>query len=386
MRLAYEQKAGSRTPTSDQSEYFRALSTGETHIERQGSLYMSSNNEGNALPRDILDMIFERCDNKYHLLFVSKEWHAIALHHLYAFPALHAGNIQSFSHTVAASESLGRLVREIHQVEIRLPIRESMITRFLYQVVPGFERPVIPRSPQSPYGFVPVGCLQYCPHLRVLDLRRVTVAFYLPMVSRLVQEFQNLEVLKLSSCTMMTGDGKDLKWPPNLTSLHLAGNISPSFLSTTLFPSSLCDLTLSNCSSIDAETLLSILSRVGGQLERLTVAPPLPLLGSSALDGVLQLCRTRLESLTISRNYISKRFLSRSNIPLSHPLTTLSLTTSVSASHDTISPDDILVASEVLSNLRYVQISSQLHWDLQFPTLIRLGDVMTARGGEVWLD
>lgn len=331
------------------------------------------------LPFELVEMIAARCSRRFPLLFVNSQWFFASLPYVYSRPSLTSKNFAHFVEAITRDRKLGGYVTELDLVGIAQMGKNSMTARLLRRCSPRLERFI---APQSHFGFSPVLALGACQQLRILDLGLVTETVDMPKLLATISTFPYLEAVSFPRSSIRCDDCSNLKWPPNLRTLHLAGGITGDFLSITNFPSSLRDLTLAHCPYITTESLLILLSRIGHQLRTLGVFYPMPLLSATALDTALIMCPF-LVSLRLSVDYTSSRLL---DVP-DHPLRNLSVTSSGMMGHaNKMRPSDLLLATEHLTQLMRLSVSFQLGWNPQSESLNALIEIFNERGGGVWLE
>ncbi|KAK9378110.1 uncharacterized protein V2V93DRAFT_376862 [Kockiozyma suomiensis] len=319
------------------------------------------------------------------LAYVCRAWYHAGICHVYRRPRLYPKNYLDFVTTISSSDVLGKYV---HVLDLRFTIqsgKNSYTSRLLRRCSKTVEEFY---APQTSFGYAPLISVRHCSHLRVLDLSLVSETVDLRELFLAIKNLQQLTVLNFPRSSVFCVDFQDDLWPPNLSTLGLAGGISDEFLLYTQFPHTITELTMAHCPFVKMSAVRSLLKQLGPSLTALRITFPMPALGFNALDTMLTLCPF-LHRLVVSTDYITHRLISSENCAENHPLEVLDLDCSgmLGQSHK-IQADDIALAilEGRLPKLRVVRASLKLGWSKDDEEVSELIEVLSEKeDGGLWI-
>ncbi|KAK7204228.1 hypothetical protein BZA70DRAFT_281851 [Myxozyma melibiosi] len=319
------------------------------------------------------------------LIYVCRSWYHAGIKYVYRRPRLYPKNYLDFVTTISSSDVLGKYV---HVLDLRFTIqsgKNSYTSRLLRRCSKTVEEFY---APQTSFGYAPLISVRHCMNLRVLDLSLVSETVDLRELFQAIKNLQKLTVLNFPRSSVFCVDFDDNLWPPNLSTLGLAGGISDDFLLTTRFPDTITELTMAHCPFVKMDAVKSLLRQLGPTLTALRITFPMPALGFNALDTALSLC-PRLYRFIVSTDYITHRMLSSENCFTDHPLEILELDCSgmLGQSHK-IQADDIALAilEGRLPKLRIVRASIKLGWSKDDEEVSELIEVLSEKeDGGLWI-
>ena len=331
---------------------------------------------------------------------VSRQWHAVTVPLLYAFPRLYGHNFDPFVREICPSKNLSvrdsplaYLVRGLDMSSLVHQATKSVTARLLGRTKGVLEYYV---APQRGFAMNSFPALSKCTKLRSLDLSLVSESPPLLDLFKTVQHLQALTTFKLprSAGFGVHHKQESFHWPPNLQDLSLSGGIDAHFLHGVVsFPKTLRSLTIEHCPSAKGFAVTHLLKTAVRQLKnlrRLKIAH-MPRLSGHALDGVLFLL-PHLEELSMSVDYITPALFDENHLqhikepliapagdsptdsaheedeslPATPSLRTLELTYSGTPADisDKISPLDVMIAIDdgVIPKLRQIRVASSLLW------------------------
>ncbi|KAE8448994.1 hypothetical protein EG329_008582 [Mollisiaceae sp. DMI_Dod_QoI] len=317
---------------------------------------------------------------------VSRAWYSASIALLYERPYLNGSNFAEFVTTVCPSKNahirqsaLSVLVKRLDMGELVHNSSRSLTARLLGRLKGNIEEFV---APQASFAINSFAALSKCTKLRHLDLSLISASISTRLLFQTLKSLTKLETLFFprSANHDPQSDTEPYSWPPQLQALHLAGGISDKFLCTYLsnVSSTLSRLSIQSCPQVHASSLLSMLEKIGPQLDHLTIRHPMPQLFQGALDSLL-LDLPSLTALRISADYISNGLFSAESIPQDHPLRILDLECSPTAGADIgISAGAVYDAIErgQLPNLRSVRVSMRLAWAATEETRLDASDLL----------
>lgn len=332
-----------------------------------------------GVPAEVFRIIMDYSSNHWRFLTVNSKWFEEVIKFVYKRPKLSPRNFGEFVTVISTHRSLGAYVCDLDLTQIIQTGKNSLTARLLTRCSPRLELFI---APQSNFGYSPLLSLRHCKRLRTLDLGMVSEKVDLPKLIAAVEEFQDLEVMRFPRSSIMC-ECDHLDWPPNLRTLGLAGGLTAQFLESTVLPSTVTTLELSNIPTASTSSITTLLARIGPQLKRLVVMYPLQGISANALDSVLLMC-PNLKSLTVSVDYVSDELFAF--VPENHPLETLKLLSSGMIGHsDKIRPLHITASLDSLPFLTRVGASLQLGWNPNNDAIIELASQLEDRNGGLWL-
>lgn len=348
-----------------------------------GSLY---------LPPEVVDHIFSYVSDPFplELLFVCRLWYHIGLKYVYGEPEIEVKNYSKFVETISGSDYLGSLVKVLDLSNIIQSGKNSYTSRLLRRCSKSLKTFV---APQTSFGYAPLLSLKQCKVIENLDLGLVSETVDLRELFGAIKGASQLQRLEFPRSSVFCSD-YDFSWPKNLKHLGLSGGISNEFLNVTRFPSTITYLSLSHCPFITAESLRSLMRKLGEHLITLHVLYPLPALRPNALDSALRLC-PKLINFTVSVDYITRHLFELGNLPtdkfgrpVAHCLRNLTLDSSglLGQGHK-IEADDISLAilEDKIPDLVNVRISNRLGWNPNIEEIKELVEVLEMKDGGVYI-
>ncbi|KAH8601578.1 hypothetical protein B0O99DRAFT_735965 [Bisporella sp. PMI_857] len=343
------------------------------------------------LPPEILTQIFRHVSDLenaqaafYSCSLTSHIWYTICTPYLYARPILTGGNFSLFTDTICPSKNakirhspLAPLVKRLDMGRLVHNSSRSLTARLLGRLKPNIEEFV---APQASFAINSFAALSKCTMLRELDMSLISASISNKQLFQTLAPLQKLETLFFprTSTGLRDKQGKEYIWPPKLKVLHLAGGVDDHFLRHQLVnvPPSLTRLSIQHCSQVYAPVLLETLSKIGPQLQHLTVRHGMSKLQVGVLDTLFILC-PNLVALRVSADYISNEMFRI--IPESHPLRILDLDCSPQAGADVGIDAGVIykvVEDGQLRDLRRVIASPRLAWSASKKTRRDVGDLV----------
>ena len=307
----------------------------------------------------------------------------------YRAPRITGRNYALFVSTISPSSvnikpsPLGSYVKRLDLSGLVHEGKPSHNARLLRRVQKSLEELV---APQSSFGYNCIVALGHCKRLRELDLSLVSQAVNLDDLFRHIGGLPELRTLNFPRCTMLERDAR-FSWPKRLERFSLSGGISLNlFLRDTMVPDSLHALHISHCPFAKTPEVIRLVSALSAQLTSLSITAPMPCLGTSALDNILELCPS-LTHLLVSADYISTHFFERR---MKHPLRQLDLDSSGQPGVGLkVGPNDVFiaVAEGWMPRLRVVRVSRLLKWvERQKEDVDDLAELLEAVAGEAGED
>lgn len=304
---------------------------------------------------------------------MSRAWYAAAIASLYQYPYLSGTNYEEFTRTICPSKNahitpsnLAPLVRTLDMSALVHNSSRSLTARLLGRLKHNVEEFI---APQASFAINSFAALGKCTKLTYLDLSLISASISNKLLFQTLKHLDSLTTLSFPRSSNLDEDKESpipYGWPPKLETLNLAGGINTHFLLThlTAVPKSLKRLSINHCSSVYPSPLINVLSRLGSQLQQLTIRHPMTKLHLGALDEVLTLCPSLL-ALRISADYITIAAFTSLSSYTSHPLQILDLECSPQATADVQIPPAVIyeaVESGTLEGLRSVRVSARLAW------------------------
>lgn len=344
------------------------------------------------LPPEVVDHIFSYVPDPFplELLFVCRLWYHIGLTYIYEEPALEVKNYGKFVETISGSDYLGSLVKVLDLRNIIQSGKNSYTSRLLRRCSKSLRTFV---APQTSFGYAPLLSLKQCKVIENLDLGLVSETVDLRELFGAIKGASHLQRLEFPRSSVFCSD-YDFSWPKSLKHLGLSGGVSNEFLNVARFPSTITYLSLSHCPFITAESLRSLMRKLGEHLITLHVLYPLPALRPNALDSALRLC-PKLINFTVSVDYITRHLFELGNLPtdkfgrpVAHCLRNFTLDSSglLGQGHK-IEADDISLAilEDKIPDLVNVRISNRLGWNPNIEEIKELVEVLEMKNGGVYI-
>ncbi|ORY19764.1 hypothetical protein BCR34DRAFT_471210 [Clohesyomyces aquaticus] len=315
---------------------------------------------------------------------VSRRWYDVAIRRLYDAPYLQGRAYDLFVRTICPSinahirkSELAGLVKVLDLAHIVHQGNKAITARLLGRTKGSLEVFI---APQASFAINCWAALSKCTKLQVLNLSLVSECIAYQALTQTVRQLPELTEIYLPRCSNNYDSGwglsMNIKWPPKLRHLQLAGHVHGKFLSdinrqASSFPPTMTSLSISHCpriSTLDVHTLLRNLSANLTHVE----LRDLPYVKQGRLNGVLEWVPS-LKSLTIAMDYIDVNFgalpapWSTDMWEQSKPLETLTLVTSGTRDIDVqagFTPVDLfeLMDQRFLGRLRYINVAKSTGW------------------------
>lgn len=306
---------------------------------------------------------------------------------VYKDPYLSSHNFFQFVDTLSVSSRkkfYGSLIKILDLSNIVQSGKNSFISRLLRRSATNLQEFI---APQTSFGYAPLVSLRGCHKLKNLDLGLVSETVNLSELFLSMKNCPDLEKLSFPRSSVECKNYEDIHWPDSLKHLRLSGGISKEFLETVSFPETLRALELAHCPFISAESVYTLLGKIGKSLRSLIIHYPMPKLKDDSMDMVLMYC-PNLSFLYVSVDYVSGEMLGDDFFNV-HPLKTLWIDSSGSLGQSfKIHPDDITIAlsEERLPNLRALKITHKLGWNMDSSDVQDLIGVLEYQDGALYLD
>lgn len=328
----------------------------------------------------------ERLDS--NLSLVCKTWYFLLRPFIYHRPQLSPRNFNSFVKTIIENKNkkLGENVVNLDLSPILQSGKNSYISKLLKRCSKTLEQFV---APQTAFGYAPLISLRSCHNLIYLDLGLVSETVKLKELFLAIKNFKNLTHLSFPRSSVDCSGFEEFSWPKNLKYLKLSGGITNEFVQKTIWPNTIDCLELSYCPQLSEYSIYALLSQIGDNLKNLYFHYPLPSLSDNSLDQIFCYCYN-LKILQISIDYCTKWLFSDNylyHLPNSRPLNKLILESSGSLGlGKKLHPDDLTIAigEGRLPNLKIVQISNKINWDIQSDDVDDLVSVLEEQDGSLY--
>ncbi|KAF2192498.1 hypothetical protein K469DRAFT_717041 [Zopfia rhizophila CBS 207.26] len=314
---------------------------------------------------------------------VCKQWYNVGISLLYESPYLAGRSYDLFVQTICPSinahilkSELAGLVKELDLSHIVHQGNKAITARLLGRTKQSLEVFI---APQASFAINCWAALSKCSKLRYLNLSLVSecIAFQsLNQTVRQLPELTHLYLPRSSSSYNSLQISMNIKWPPKLKLLQLAGGVHGKFIwdlnaQPNNFPPTLTHLSISHCPHLEHWDIKSLLKNLSRLLHHLELRN-LPQVKQGKLNGVLDWV-PHLQSLIICTDYIDINFGSMpsgfnpSMWAQSKPLERLTLLTS--GAHDPndqnyFMPVDMweMLEQRYLGRLRWVLVAKSTQW------------------------
>ncbi|KAF2109720.1 hypothetical protein BDV96DRAFT_502378 [Lophiotrema nucula] len=318
---------------------------------------------------------------------ISRQWYDVGIRRLYESPHIAGRGYELFVRTVCPSinlhvrkSELAGLVKVLDLSYIIHHGNKATTARLLGRTKSSLEVFI---APQASFAVNCWASLSKCTHLKVLDLTLISESISYQALNQTCRQLHELTHLYFPRCSSdynAMGLGNEIRWPPRLEHLGLAGNVHGKFLWDMLeaphgFPPSLSSLCISHAPSVDSSSLRPLLNNLASMLKHVELRD-LRSVRQGKLNNILHWL-PHLERLTIATDYIDIAF---GNMPeafpstpdpwkYSKPLQYLKLVNSGSYDtdpHMAFSPVDLftLIDERFLGRLRVIEPAQSLNWHL----------------------
>jgi hypothetical protein len=297
------------------------------------------------IPDEIKLAIIERIphnpsgqDTLYRLSMLDHEWYACTVARLYEHPLLTGKNFELFARTLCPSINLhvrkSALAPLVRHLDMRMLVHHS--TRSLTARLIGRTKSNLEefRAPAASFAINSMAALANCPQLRFLDLTNVNGSALFADIVTLLGHVPRLERFRFPRMAYTDGTlinaSMDLRWPPALTALTLAGGIPlATFMQIAmhgLWPPRLRRLDIEHCQALNEVVLARLLQSLPASVAMLRLGY-LGRVAHKDLDGLLAWVPA-VRHLDICLEYMTAGFFERPDgTLLDHPLLSLALDT-----------------------------------------------------------
>lgn len=347
--------------------------------------------EGMRLPFEIIVKILEFTEPRERLnqLLICRSIYCMLLRDIYCYPKLDSTNFNPFVELLTDRENKGKFdhfVKILDLSNIIQVAKTSYVGKLIRRCSKSLEMFI---SSQSNFGLTSLISLRNCEKLRILDLSLVSGQVDLKELFRCICNLHALEQLSFPRSSIRC-ENYEFEWPRNLWYLKLQGGITDEFLMNSVFPSTITSLEFAYCPNVSDEGVNDLLSKIGTQLERLSVFYPMPMLSSIAFDFALLYC-PNLKMIYASISYISNDLFRTNYLPpladRDRPLKHIIIDSPGQVGEGAkIDPDEITTAicEDRLPSLHSLTFSRYLGWNFTSAEVQDLVYEMENRGGEVF--
>lgn len=335
----------------------------------------------------VLKILHSQGKLKPKFLRLNKLFYALSLPLLYERPNLHGNNFFQFVDTISANKTIGEFIRDLDLLRVNQLGKNAFVAKLLKRSRPNLESFT---APQTSFGLGPLVALRNCHDLKILDLRLVSETLNLEELFHLIRHLDQLTHLLFPRLSLEINDYSNVKWPPKLRYLRVAGGISDDFLVHSDFPKSICHMEFAHCPRVAHLGFQHFLLKVGPNLKSLRIQFPMPGLQANLLDTVFLYCPNLLV-LEVAVDYVSSRFFDEDLLPLlpyPRPLKNLIVDSSgMLGTNDKVDPVDLALAmnEERLPNLKNVRCTAKLGWDPKSEYVSFVADELDDRGGGLYI-
>lgn len=347
--------------------------------------------EGMKLPFEIIVKILEFTEPKERTkqLLICRSIYCILLRNIYCYPKLDSTNFNPFVELLTCRENKGRFDHFVEVLDLSKIIqvaKTSYVGKLIRRCSASLQ---IFISSQSNFGLTSLISLRNCEKLKILDLSLVSGQVDLKELFQCICNLHALEQLSFPRSSIRCEDYQ-FEWPQNLWYLKLQGGITDDFLMNSVFPSTIRSLEFAHCPNLSDEGVNDLLSKIGFQLERLSVFYPMPMLSGEGFNFALLYC-PNLKMLYASISYISNNLFRMEYLPpltdQDRPLKHIIIDSPGQAGEGAkIDPDEITsaICGDRLPCLHSLTYSKHLGWNIMSDEIQDLVFEMENRGGEVY--